>query len=985
MATYLPGITDYIPHIQPFRPDYNFYQKALETKEEQYKTGYNKISNLYGTLLNSEMTREPDIAKRDKFFKQVQNDIQRMSTVDLSRQENVNTAYTVFQPLIDDKNITQDMAWTKTYRNEKSKGEYLRNCIDPKKCGGDKWWEEGDEYLDHLRADYASTDDTGAFNVAMPRYVPYVNPSDKAQEIIKEFAPNVESVSYSKDGNWIFKQKNGAPITAKLYEHLTAILGQDSRISDVYDVKAANARYRYIESNAARFGGDKKAAEQEYVDEMSHKLFNETNETSKSITKSKNALNTQKNAINEHFMNNGASITGDKDKLERLNQANGELSLLDIFEAKNKSVNEAVSGDMSKLDAAVRAKRVDYAVSHGLLKSDMMKEAISWASMHSTSETSLSPIGLENIHHTHAMELENLRASNQQKLEYYKESLKGGAAMTNDPAYDHAIPVSDDKAVHNKVVDANTTVQALANRAVSEYTGNSAASTAAYLKIAYDQLAVIEADPNESNKSKKEYAKAVKNNLLAGLLDANGKLKEGFEKDPGFYQPSSPYYFRKILAKAVKSIEGDPNLLFDEKSNPDIRLRMSDKYQEILNNDFILQSTEEKIARNNKKVVNHIKDFKGKDVPYADMVSQLLRADGSAKSKDEFIADLTQPGGSMSTPTKGSPAKRMMADDAEDVWNSLSGEFAKTLNSNIVKGLETVNPYGYTKTDGAGGIIGSAIKWKVSGDMPTKQGYSYTMSAKPDLANAVSVQFGSDHSADMVKADDPKARTFANFLFNELGELRYKQRYAGGKIAVPELEFTFNGVSADNSNMMSYTASASPKYLENLANFQKIKGVWQPAPNSPVKDLWDVDNQTWKTNEVTFYVNKNDAQGAPAMSIKEPKSIYDEILDTRPIPLNVPKGGWINIEKRNGKYTGNGYVLVFEGGQYKKMTPSKDIESILGGTNIDVMINTINTKLKNANRINLKNEIQYDAANNIPYAELVKQYKQLYPEQNAGQ
>ena len=30
MATYLPGITDYIPQIQPFKPDFNTFNNILQ-------------------------------------------------------------------------------------------------------------------------------------------------------------------------------------------------------------------------------------------------------------------------------------------------------------------------------------------------------------------------------------------------------------------------------------------------------------------------------------------------------------------------------------------------------------------------------------------------------------------------------------------------------------------------------------------------------------------------------------------------------------------------------------------------------------------------------------------------------------------------------------------------------------------------------------------------------------------------------------------
>ena len=75
MATYLPGVTDYIPQIQPFKPDFNFYANILQTKEAQYKAGYQKLSGIYGSLLNSEMLRDDNNNRREQFFYSIDNNI----------------------------------------------------------------------------------------------------------------------------------------------------------------------------------------------------------------------------------------------------------------------------------------------------------------------------------------------------------------------------------------------------------------------------------------------------------------------------------------------------------------------------------------------------------------------------------------------------------------------------------------------------------------------------------------------------------------------------------------------------------------------------------------------------------------------------------------------------------------------------------------------------------------------------------------------
>ena len=79
MATYLPGVTDYIPQIQPFKPDFNFYANVLQTKEAQYKAGYQRLSGIYGSLLNSEMLRQDNNMRREQFFYDIENNIKNLS------------------------------------------------------------------------------------------------------------------------------------------------------------------------------------------------------------------------------------------------------------------------------------------------------------------------------------------------------------------------------------------------------------------------------------------------------------------------------------------------------------------------------------------------------------------------------------------------------------------------------------------------------------------------------------------------------------------------------------------------------------------------------------------------------------------------------------------------------------------------------------------------------------------------------------------
>ena len=61
MATYLQGQQDYVTQIQPTKPNLQFDAQMLGNLQNKYDAGHKKVSELYGSLLNSAMTRTDNI------------------------------------------------------------------------------------------------------------------------------------------------------------------------------------------------------------------------------------------------------------------------------------------------------------------------------------------------------------------------------------------------------------------------------------------------------------------------------------------------------------------------------------------------------------------------------------------------------------------------------------------------------------------------------------------------------------------------------------------------------------------------------------------------------------------------------------------------------------------------------------------------------------------------------------------------------------
>lgn len=294
MATYIQGQTDYISQIQPTEPNLAFDAQVLQTKQTKYDANHKKVSDLYGSLLNSAMTRTDNIQARDEFFKIINDDIRKMGGLDFSLDQNVQAASSVFQSIYTNNDIVKDMVWTKNFDNEVNRSEAFKSCIDPEKCGG-QWWEEGDKYLQYKREEFKNASAGDAMGMADPKYVPYTNVMDLAIKKAKDAGLNITKDSFSPDGQYIITTKNGEQLQSPLTALFNETIGKDPKVQDMYRVKSYTQRKDWI-SNKVGLG--------EYKDENEASVgyFRERNEAvQKTLDKQAVALNVDLGSLSEKY------------------------------------------------------------------------------------------------------------------------------------------------------------------------------------------------------------------------------------------------------------------------------------------------------------------------------------------------------------------------------------------------------------------------------------------------------------------------------------------------------------------------------------------------------------------------------------------------------------------------------------------------------------------------------------------------------------
>jgi hypothetical protein len=388
MATYLNGVTDYIPQIQPFKPDFNFFQSALEKKQLQYEAGYNKINSVYSQLLNSPLLRQANKDRRDNLFSSIDSEIKRLSGVDLSLSENVDQASKLFNPLINDNYFRKDLAYTKQYQGQLQRAEGLRRNPDPK--SDERYWEEGVSALHYMAEDFSKSSDADSLNYTAPRYTPFINTAEKLFKFAKDNDINVTNIDFN--GGYIWTYKNGKPAIPAIQNVFSTILNGDSRVKDMFQTQAYITRKNYMQSNAANFGGDVNQAEQAYLKEKIDQINQFYRQSNEDNEKKYQQASTNKKVIEEKIAQRGIDPDVDPELVALYQNASNDTSVQQSVLDKNKSVlanTDFMSYDPANLE--MMRQRVDGAMASFLLDDMSSKVASDYAMAKSDVEVKEDP------------------------------------------------------------------------------------------------------------------------------------------------------------------------------------------------------------------------------------------------------------------------------------------------------------------------------------------------------------------------------------------------------------------------------------------------------------------------------------------------------------------------------------------------------------------------------------------------------------------
>ena len=252
MATFIPNVTDSFPEPALYRPDFGFMDKMLSRRQQMYERGFSEVAGKYGELTR-ELSHSKNVQQRDQFLKESMNNLKNLSSMDLSQQQNVEAASSVFAPFWKNTHILGDIMLTKFYNQQENIAEGFRL-----KDGGKEYSDDNINIVRMQRQAFAKGDPMayGQYYQNKEYFKPYVDVENFFSEKMKDFKPDDISTTTPK-GFYFYKEQDASvrPEAVKRYLQgvMTDKVKEQIRISAVVkygnNPQAVIAEYASTASN----------------------------------------------------------------------------------------------------------------------------------------------------------------------------------------------------------------------------------------------------------------------------------------------------------------------------------------------------------------------------------------------------------------------------------------------------------------------------------------------------------------------------------------------------------------------------------------------------------------------------------------------------------------------------------------------------------------------------------------------------------------
>ena len=244
MATYVPGVETYLPDIKPFTPDYKFLSAVLDVRTDKYNANWKATNDLYNKVVYADLSRKDTKEQRNQYINQIAPSLEKISGMDLSMVQNVESAKAVFAPFFEDDLIVSDIMHTTNYRKEM---DYANRLIDsPNQKQREKYSQDGVKGLQYHMEDFINANPNKAMKMGLPKFVEDADLFELAQETLSAIKPplkmKVDHYGINPDGSvntdWIITEQNGNLVTGPALQYIQKALLDDPRVIRHYQNQA---------------------------------------------------------------------------------------------------------------------------------------------------------------------------------------------------------------------------------------------------------------------------------------------------------------------------------------------------------------------------------------------------------------------------------------------------------------------------------------------------------------------------------------------------------------------------------------------------------------------------------------------------------------------------------------------------------------------------------------------------------------------------
>lgn len=205
MATFIPNVTDAFPEPALYRPDFGFMDKMLTRRQQMYERGFSEVAGKYGELTR-ELSNPKNVQQRDVFLKEAMNNLKNLSSMDLSQQQNVEAAGSVFAPFWKNTHVLADMMLTKHYNQQENIAEGFRL-----KDGGKEYSDDNINFVRMQRQAFAKDDpmNYGKYYQNKAYFTPYYDVDKELRDLMKDYKPDDISTTSIK-GFYFYKEQDAS-------------------------------------------------------------------------------------------------------------------------------------------------------------------------------------------------------------------------------------------------------------------------------------------------------------------------------------------------------------------------------------------------------------------------------------------------------------------------------------------------------------------------------------------------------------------------------------------------------------------------------------------------------------------------------------------------------------------------------------------------------------------------------------------------------